>query len=71
MPLVMLHPDENGLTALDKAINCERPKSFELMIDLLEPFNNFSLSKMLLQSFPHMVMQGSDMIVKFFSSGVY
>jgi len=48
MPLAMLQPDENGNTALDTAIKQERPKSFELMIDLLEPFNSFCLSKMLL-----------------------
>jgi hypothetical protein len=71
MPLVMLHPDENGETALDLAIRLERPRSFELMIDLLEPFDNFSLSKMLLNSFPHMISESSDLIVKFFSSGMY
>jgi len=55
MPLVMLHPDINGKTSLDMAIKLERPKSFELMIDMLEPFNNFCLSKMILNSFPHMI----------------
>lgn len=38
MPLVILHPDHNGQTALDKCIQIERPKSFELMVNLLEPF---------------------------------
>jgi hypothetical protein len=41
------------------------------MIDILEPFNDFCLSKMLLGSFPHMIQQGSDMIVKYFNSGVF
>ena len=71
MPLVILHPDPEGMTALDVAIKNERPKSFELMINLLEPFDQFSLSKMMLSIFPNMIRQGSDMIVKFFSSGIY
>jgi hypothetical protein len=71
MPLVILHPDQNGKTALETAILNERPKSFELMINLLEPFGNYCLSKMMLSVFPHMIKQGSNMIVKFFGSGVY
>ena len=55
MPLVLLHPDNDGKTALDAAIEAERPKSFELMIDLLETFDNVCLSKMMLQSFPQMI----------------
>ena len=71
MPLVLLHPDINGSTALDRAIAIERPKSFELMIDMLEPFQNFCLSKMMLESFPHMIQQSTDMIIKFLSSAMY
>jgi hypothetical protein len=52
MPLVLLQPDIDGKTALDIAIEKERPKSFELMIDLLETFDEFCLSKMMLKSFP-------------------
>jgi hypothetical protein len=55
VPLTILHPDDEGNTALDVAIKQERPKSFELMIDMLEPFDNFCLSKMLLTCFPHMI----------------
>lgn len=71
MPLVILHPDINGRTALDLAISSERPKSFELMINLLESFDDFCLSKMMLKSYPHMIRQGTDMIVKFFNSAIY
>jgi len=71
MPLTLLHPDKNGKTALDLAIELERPKSFELMVDMLEPLNNYCLSKMMLDSFPHMITQGSDMIVKYFGSAMY
>ena len=71
MPLTLLHPDPDGKTALDIACELKRPKSFELMIDLIEPFNKFCLSKMLLSVFPHMIQLGSDMVVKFFHSAVY
>ena len=71
MPLVILSPDNNGLTALDWAIRRQRPKSFELMINLLEPMNHFCLSKMMLSSFPGMIKQGSDMIWKFFNTCSY
>lgn len=49
----------------------ERPKSFELMIDMLELFENFCLSKMMLESIPYMIRQSTDMIVKFFDNCIY
>jgi len=55
MPLVILNPDAKGMTALDWALKRNRPKSFELMINLLEPFDNVCLSKMMLSSFPSMI----------------
>ena len=36
MPLVMLNPDPDGKTALDLAIEQLVPRSFEMMIDMLE-----------------------------------
>jgi hypothetical protein len=68
MPLVILNPDENGDTALELALKKQRPKCFELMIDLLEDYESFFLSKMMLNSFPQMIHQSTDLIVKFFSS---
>lgn len=38
MPLVILHPDDNGDTALEIALKKQRPKCFELMIDMLEDY---------------------------------
>lgn len=37
-PLVMLHPDPKGKTALDLALDNQAPRSFELLIDMLEDF---------------------------------
>lgn len=44
----MLNPDSDGKTALDLAIDQLAPKSFEMMIDMLEEFPDFCLSKMML-----------------------
>lgn len=55
VPLVILHPDHNGYTALDKCIQIERPKSFELMVNMLESFDSFNLSKMMLTAYPYMI----------------
>jgi ankyrin repeat protein len=52
MPLVILHPDDNGDTALEIALKKQRPKCFELMIDMLEDYQEFFISKMMLNSFP-------------------
>ena len=71
MPLVILHPDDNGNTALELALKKQRPKCFELMIDMLEDYESFFLSKMMLNSFPQMIAQSTDMITKFLSSCVY
>lgn len=68
---MILHPDLTGRTALDIAIENERPKCFELMLDMLEDFNGMCLSKMMLQSFPYMILSGSDLITKFFNTCTY
>ena len=54
MPLVSLYPDPNEQTALDIALD-KNPRCFELLINLLEPFDNFCISKMMLKSFPSMI----------------
>jgi hypothetical protein len=47
MPLVMLHPDGKGKTAIDCAYDMERQRSADLMLDMLETFEEQTLSKML------------------------
>ena len=71
MPLVILHPDDNGDTALEIALKKQRPKCFELMIDMLEDYQEFFISKMMLNSFPQMIANSTDMIVKFLSTCSY
>ena len=70
-PLMILHPDMNGKTALDLAIEGDRPVCFELMLDMLEDFGNMCLSKMILNCFPYMVLSGSDLITKYYNTCTY
>lgn len=83
MPLVSLYPaptinsgnegeeKKDGETALDVALAENRPHSFELIVDMLEDFDNFCLSKMMLTSFPNMIKMNTEVIKRFFASGVY
>jgi len=42
-----------------------------MMIDMLEDFPDFCLSKMMLKSIPDMIISGSSIITKFFASATY
>ena len=68
MPLVILNPDNDGLSALQIALAKQRPKCFELFIDMLEGYSGFCITKMMLQSLEDMIVHGSEIIVKFFDT---
>jgi len=49
LPLLILHLNNEGYSALDDAINTHRPKSFKCMIDLVvEVGSDFCLTKLML-----------------------
>jgi hypothetical protein len=56
---------------LELALEQLVPKSFECMIDMLEDFPDFCLSKMMLKAFPNMINYGSTIICKFLDSATY
>jgi len=60
MPLVLLAPDKDQNTALEIALRMQRPRCFELMIDMLVNFDACFLSKMMLNSLPEMISNSSD-----------
>ena len=72
MPLLILHPDKNGKTALDKAISNHRPKSFKCMVDLLSDISiDFCLSKLMLNIIPLMIDQGTFSNHQFFEESMF
>jgi len=52
IPLILLSRNKDGKTALDIALETQRLKSFELMIDLLEDKDQFFLTQMMLKNLP-------------------
>ena len=68
MSLVILNPDNNGHSALQIALKGQRPKCFELMIDMLEGYSGTCITKMMLPSLQDMITHGSDIIVNFFDT---
>ena len=71
VPLVCLFPDKYGRTALDLALEASRPQLFEYLVNMLEGFDNFSISKRMLSVFPQMISMGSDTMQNFFATGVF
>lgn len=70
-PLIMLTPNLHGKTALDIAIENDRLVCFELMLDMLEDYNQKCLSKMMLSCMPHMILARSEVIYKYFNTCLY
>ena len=66
VPLIMLLPDKDGKTALDLSMDNQRPRSFEMMIDLLVDFPDMCLSKALMSSTQQMVETASEIIKNYF-----
>jgi len=69
--LTLLHPDPKGKIALDIALEYNRPKSFELMIDMLSGYSEYMLSKLMLSVVPYMIDQSNETILNFYNSAVY
>jgi len=70
-PLTLLHPNPDGHTALDIALNANRPRSLEIMIDLLSDYSEYMLSKMMLSIVPHMIDNANETVLKFYSSNIF
>lgn len=71
IPLVLLNPDYDGMTALELAVELHRPKTFDLMINLLSQFDEFCISRMMLNVLPKMLQQETDIVAKFFNSCIF
>ena len=56
---MILNRNNVGKTALERALEMKKPKSFELMLDMLTRFDEVSISKMMISSIPLMLKSGS------------
>lgn len=66
-----MHPDGLGRTAIDYAYEKERPRSADLMLDMLETYYDATLSKMLTESMPEIIRESSDLVLKFLNTSLY
>lgn len=71
VPLVLLKPDSRGKTALELAQEFKRPKGFNLMINMLINFYDFSFSKMILSQLIHLVSFNTEIPEKFFDNSYF
>jgi hypothetical protein len=71
IPLMLLQPDRKGYTALYYSIQQESPKSFELMVHVLNDFDNICISKMILKSLPVILAHQSPKVIEFFETAIY
>lgn len=65
-PLILLQHDILGNTALDVALQADRPICFELMLDMITNFRDTCTSQMLLKQLPFMIKSQSNVIYKYF-----
>jgi hypothetical protein len=71
IPLMLLQPDKKGYSALYYTIQQESPKSFELMVHILNDFDNICISSMILKSMPVIFAHESPKVIEFFDSAIY
>lgn len=67
----MLHPNNKGKTALEMSLDARRPKVFQLMLDLLEPFDGRMLAHMLINQLPFIIRNCNQLNLKFLDTCVY
>jgi hypothetical protein len=71
IPLMLLQPDKLGYSALYYSILQESPKSFEMMVHILNDFDNICISKMILKSLPLILAHESPKVIEFFDTAIY
>ena len=71
LPLVILNRDSQGKTALDWAVENQKPQSFSLMVSMLEKSDHLCISKLMLASFPNMIKNDSEFVLNYFNNSVF
>jgi hypothetical protein len=70
MPLQCINPDNDGKTALFRAVASQSPASFECMIEMLIDFPEIAVSKMLLKSLALILSHESETVINFFEENI-
>mgnify|MGYP000848373989 CR=1 FL=1 len=71
MPLQCLNPDNEGKSALYRAVASQSPQSFECMIEMLLDFPEIAISKMVLKSLALILSHESDSVIEFFEANIF
>ena len=71
LPLILLHPDHTGRTALEWSIKKQTMQAFVQMVDFLEPFDNVCVSAMMVDLMPDLIPNTSFEIIQFFETSIF
>jgi hypothetical protein len=71
MPLQALNPDNDGRTALFRAVSKQSPKSFQCFVEMLVDFPELCTSKMMLKSLALVISHESDTVINFFEENIF
>jgi hypothetical protein len=69
--LQILNPDNEGRTALFRAISQQSPKSFQCMVEMLIDFPEQCVSKMMLKSLAVVLSHESESVINFFEECIF
>jgi len=64
-------PDNEGKTALYRAVLSQSPTCFECMVNMLQGFNDFTISKMIIKSVSSILEHDEETVINFFEYNIF
>ena len=71
LPLQIVNPDNEGKTALYRAVANQSLRSFELMIEMMKDNSNLCITKTILNSLTLILLNEQESVVNFFEGAFY